>query len=129
MSSLKQSLVGRILGADPTNVGTDPDYRFTLANERTFLAWIRTAMALVAGGLGAIHLIPDDRGSQVLGLLLLALSFLTSASAYRRWFRSEQAIRLGRPLPTSRLPQVMAYSVAIVAVVTATLFIVGGLEL
>jgi putative membrane protein len=30
--------------------GTEPDYRFTLANERTFLAWIRTALALLAGG-------------------------------------------------------------------------------
>ena len=30
--------------------GTEPDPRFTLANERTFLAWIRTALALIAGG-------------------------------------------------------------------------------
>ena len=29
--------------------GKTPDYRFTLANERTFLAWIRTALALMAG--------------------------------------------------------------------------------
>ncbi len=124
-----RSALNWILGPDPNAVGTDPDYRFTLANERTFLAWIRTAMALVAGGLGAIHLIPDTVGSEILGLLLLALAFLTSASAYRRWFQSEQAIRLGKPLPTSRLPQVMAYSVAIVAVVTAVLFIIGGFEL
>ncbi len=127
--SSRRSALNWILGPDPNAVGTDPDYRFTLANERTFLAWIRTAMALVAGGLGAIHLIPDTLGSEILGLLLLALAFLTSASAYRRWFQSEQAIRLGEPLPTSRLPQIMAYSVAIVAAVTAILFIIGGFEL
>jgi hypothetical protein len=28
--------------------GAEPDPRFTLANERTFLAWIRTALALIA---------------------------------------------------------------------------------
>lgn len=127
--SPRRSALNWILGPDPNTVGTDPDYRFTLANERTFLAWIRTAMALVAGGLGAIHLIPDTLGSEILGLLLLALAFLTSASAYRRWFQSEQAIRQGEPLPTSRLPQIMAYSVAIVAAVTAILFIIGGFEL
>ena len=129
MSPRQRSALNWILGPNPNAVGNDPDYRFTLANERTFLAWIRTAMALVAGGLAAIHLIPDALGSEVLGLLLLALAFLTSASAYRRWFLSEQAIRRGEPLPTSRLPQVMAYSVAIVAAVTAVLFIVGGFEL
>ena len=128
MASKQRSLTNRILGADPTAVGTDPDYRFTLANERTFLAWIRTAMALVAGGLGAIHLIPDTLGSEVLGLLLLALAFATSASAYRRWFKSEQAIRLGQPLPSSRLPQVMAYAIAIVAVITGLLFVIDGFE-
>ena len=30
--------------------GEEPDYRFTLANERTFLAWVRTALGLLAGG-------------------------------------------------------------------------------
>lgn len=118
----------RLLGHSPTEVGSDPDYRFTLANERTFLAWIRTAMALVAGGLGAIHLIPGAIGAEVLGLMLLSMAFFTAASAYRRWFRSEEAIRLNKPLPVSRLPQIMAYNVAIVAAVTAALFIFGGFE-
>lgn len=31
--------------------GKDPDYRFSLANERTFPAWIRTALAILAGAL------------------------------------------------------------------------------
>ena len=53
------SLLQRLFPADPRAVGEEPDYRFTLANERTFLAWIRTALALVAGGLGAVSLLPD----------------------------------------------------------------------
>lgn len=41
--------------------GTEPDYRFTLANERTFLAWIRTALALIAGGVAVAQLLPRFR--------------------------------------------------------------------
>ncbi len=104
--------------------GEDPDYRFTLANERTFLAWVRTALALVAGGLAAIHLIPDALGSEVLGVLLLALAFLTAVSSYVRWSRIENALRANATLPHSRIPQIIAYAVALVAVVTAGLFII-----
>jgi putative membrane protein len=109
---------------DPRSVGTDPDYRFTLANERTFLAWIRTALALAAGGLGAITILDDFTGDEVLGVGLLALSFLTAATAYRRWALNEQAMRLDQPLPGSRLPMLMATGVAVIAVVATVLFVV-----
>lgn len=112
---------------DPRLVGDEPDYRFTLANERTFLAWVRTALALAAGGLGAIALLPDFAGSELLGILLLALSFATAASSYRRWAANERAMRTGEPLPASRLPQLMAAGVAVVALVAAVLFVVDSL--
>lgn len=104
-------------------LGGEPDPRFTLANERTFLAWIRTALALAAGGLGAVALLEDYRGSELFGIGLLALSFLTSATSYRRWALNERAMRLAEPLPSSRLPLIMAVGVAVVAVVAATLFV------
>ena len=94
--------------ADPMRVGADPDYRFTLANERTFLAWIRTALALAAGGLGAVTVLEDFRGAELLGISLLTLGFLTAATAYRRWALNERAMRLDRPLPASRLPLYVA---------------------
>lgn len=109
---------------DPRTVGTYPDYRFTLANERTFLAWLRTALALAAGGLAAIHLLPDAFGSEVLGLALLTLGFVTAATSFRRWHRSEVAMRLGQPLPASRLPQFVAYAVALFAVGAVVLFVI-----
>jgi putative membrane protein len=115
-------------GADPRDVGDDPDYRFTLANERTFLAWLRTALALAAGGLGAIHLIPSAFGSELLGITLLALGFATAATAYRRWYRSEVAMRLSQPLPASRLPQFIAYAVALFAILAVVLFVVDELR-
>ena len=115
-----------IVPPDPRSVGEEPDYRFTLANERTFLAWIRTALALAAGGLGAIALLEDLAGSEVLGVGLLALSFVTSATAYRRWARNEAAMRLGEPLRPSRLPVVMTVGAALFALVGATLIVIEG---
>jgi putative membrane protein len=114
----------QLFPGDPREVGVDPDYRFSLANERTFLAWIRTALALAAGGLGAVTILDDFPGEEVLGIGLLALSFLTAASAYRRWALNERAMRLDEPLPPSRLPMLMAVGVAVVAVVAAVLFAV-----
>ncbi len=109
---------------DPRSVGDDPDYRFTMANERTFLAWIRTALALAAGGLAAVTILDDFPGEQGLGIGLLALSFFTSATAYRRWALNEHAMRLNEPLPPSRLPMLMAVGVAFVAIAAAVLFVI-----
>ena len=111
---------------DPRAVGKDPDYRFSLANERTFLAWIRTALALAAGGLGAVTILDDFTGEQYLGIGLLALAFLTAASAYRRWALNERAMRLDEPLPPSRLPMIMAVGVAVVAVIATILLAVDA---
>lgn len=112
---------------DPSLVGDEPDYRFSLANERTFLAWIRTALALTAGGLGAISLLPDLFGSEALGLMLLALAFATAGTAYRRWALNETAMRLNQPLPPSRLPLIVAVATSVVAIVGASLFVLDAL--
>jgi len=114
----------RILPPDPRRVGTEPDYRFTLANERTFLAWIRTALALAAGGLAAVSLLDGFWGGEALGILLLVLSFATAAGAYRRWALNERSMRLNEPLPTSRLPMMMAVGTAVVAIVAAVVLVV-----
>jgi putative membrane protein len=110
---------------DPREVGTEPDYRFTLANERTFLAWIRTALALAAGGLAVIGVIEDLYGQEFLGLMLLALSFVTAATSYRRWASNERSMRLGEPLPASRLPQMLAVATAVFGIAAALLFVIG----
>jgi putative membrane protein len=112
---------------DPRLHGDDPDYRFTLANERTFLAWIRTSLALAAGGLAAVALIDDVPNQRFVGVGLLALSFVTAASSYRRWSLNERAMRLDEPLPPSRLPLLLAVAVAIGATATALLIVTGVL--
>ena len=99
--------------------GTEPDARFTLANERTFLAWNRTALALVVAGLGIIQLLPPfpgvPWGRRVLGIPLIVLGAAVSMIAYREWLRVRYALRHGTPLPKSVLPVVLAATIAGIA--------------
>lgn len=96
----------------------EPDYRFTLANERTFLAWIRTSLAFVAGGV-AIRQVAPDVGSSVRGLSLaviaIALGGILACASLRRWFRNTLAIRKGLPLPPTGVPFVVTVGLVAVA--------------
>lgn len=108
------------------SVGSDPDYRFTLANERTFLAWIRTSLALVAGAVALAGLVPDfgpALARNALTAVLLVLAFAVTAGAYVRWDRAERALREGRPLPVGLLPRVLVGGLLIVVVVVAVLVV------
>jgi putative membrane protein len=118
------SIRARIMPPDPRACGDEPDYRFTLANERTFLAWIRTSLALAAGGLAAVGLLEDFAGGELLGIGLLVLSFATAATAYHRWALNERSMRLNQPLPPSRLPMLMAIGTALVAVAASVMLVV-----
>ena len=111
------------------SVGTDPDYRFTLANERTFLAWIRTALALVAGAVALAGLLPDFGPALVrhgLSAVLVVLAFAVTAGAYLRWDRAERALREGRPLPVGVLPRILVGGLLVVVLAVATLVVVAG---
>jgi len=87
----------------------EPDARFTFANERTFLAWSRTALALVVAGLGIVQLLPPfpgvPWGRHVLGVPLIAFGAIVAVAAYREWVRNQRALRHGKPLPVSVLPK------------------------
>jgi putative membrane protein len=98
--------------------GEDPDVRFSMANERTFLAWIRTALALLAGGvaLDAINLsIPEDL-KKALAALLVALGLVCALLSWLRWARAEQAMRRHEPLPASTLSALLTAAVVVAAV-------------
>ncbi|MFG2056607.1 DUF202 domain-containing protein [Micromonospora sp. NPDC048930] len=98
------------------SVGTTPDYRFSLANERTFLAWLRTGLALIAGGLAAAQFLPRLPLAHLREVIAVALLLLGAAVAVRavdHWARTERAIRLGEELPASRFPAVLALVVAL----------------
>ena len=100
--------------------GTEPDPRFTLANERTFLAWIRTSLALLAGGI-AIEAFTADLFAEpvrkVLAVLLLLLGMMLSAGAAVRWVRVERSMRNNPPLPLPLVVPLMAAAGALAAAV------------
>lgn len=109
------------------DIGEEPDVRFTYANERTFLAWSRTALALVVTGIAATQLLPelDIAGSRrFIGIPLIALGAVLALVAYRHWYANERAMRLKEPLPSSSMTIVLAVGIAIVALIATVIAIV-----
>lgn len=109
-------------------VGTDPDYRFTLANERTFLAWLRTGLAFLAGAVALASLVHDFGPRSVriaLTASLLLLSIIVTIGAYVRWDRAERALRESRSLPTDPLPRLVVTGIAIIVAGAAALIILA----
>lgn len=98
--------------------GTDPDPRFTLANERTFLAWIRTSLALVAGGIAVEAFTSGLFGPELrktVAVLLLLLGMMTGGGSFFRWLNVERAMRRQAPLPVPLIAPILAAGGALVA--------------
>lgn len=108
--------------------GDELDYRFSLANERTFLAWIRTALALVAGGLAAAKLLNFD--SEMLRWVVagppIVAGAAMAADAVQRWRRYEDAMRAGARLPTGRGLQVLGFGACVYAAVVLAAALIDG---
>lgn len=104
--------------------GEEPDPRWSLANERTLLAYVRTALALLVGGLAIAgsHAVTDTPAwLSALGLPLMALSVVVSLTARERFFDSQRAMRLGEPLPVPRIASILPWGIATVAAVALIL--------
>ena len=112
--------------------GTEPDPRFTFANERTFLAWSRTALALVVAGLGVVQLLPPfpgvPWGRHVLGVPLIVFGAVVAVVAYGEWVKSQRALRLGQPLPRSVMPWLLAVVITVIAVIAAVVVLVSAIR-
>jgi putative membrane protein len=108
--------------------GEDPDPRYSLANERTFLAWVRTALALIAGAV-ALHSLefPTDRVLRAgVVFALLALGAVTVSVSALRWARIERAMRTGDPLPSLLSGLVATGGLVVLAGVLAVVVLVVG---
>jgi putative membrane protein len=118
--------------AGPAGQGTEPDPRYTFANERTFLAWSRTALALVVAGLGVVQLLPPfpgvPWGRHVLGVPLIVFGAVVAVTAYLEWVRNQRAMRLRQPLPQSVMPKLLAAVVAALAVISGVVVLVSALR-
>ena len=109
--------------------GDDPDPRFTFANERTFLAWIRTALALLAAGVGLEAFLGTalpDVPRRGLAAMLVVLGGALAVSAFWRWLATERALRHRRPLPPPGLAPVLAAGIALAALVLLAFGLVQG---
>ena len=112
-----------------SRLGEAPDYRFSLANERTFLAWIRTALGFLAAGVGLDQLAPDFATPlirDVLALLLCLCAGVLAIYGYLRWLRNEKAIRLKQDLPYTRGLFIISVMLLSVAAVVMVLVFYGG---
>ena len=107
--------------------GGEPDPRFTLANERTFLAYVRTSLAMFAAGLTLVKV--DVLGHPVwsvgLGVALVVLGLLASATSYRRWREVELAMRRTEPLPFTAVPLLLTVGLTGLAAVALVVVLVG----
>lgn len=118
----RRGILNRALGG-----GTDPDPRFTLANERTFLAWIRTSLAMVAGGIAVEAFTSELFGPELrktVAVLLLLLGLVTGGGSFFRWLNVERAMRRQEPLPAPLLAPILAIGGALVAAVLIV-FVIG----
>lgn len=111
--------------------GEEPDYRFSLANERTFLAWIRTALAVLAAGVlldqFSGRLQPPVLVTGLATLLCLLAAVLASLS-YSRWRRNEVAMRHKTGLPWSTALPILACAIFAVAAVLGVMVLLAQIR-
>jgi putative membrane protein len=108
--------------------GEDPDYRYSLANERTFLAWIRTSLSLIAAAVAVIQLVPAFRisgGRWMLGIVLAATGFAAAILGYVRWASTEKAMRLRRPIRYGSGLLFVSTAIAVVGLAVLLLALAG----
>lgn len=101
-------------------VGSDPDPRFSLANERTALAWVRTGISLVAGGIALTSVASIAELPELFDVVAAVACFLGGAvalSALSSWRATERAIRTGAPLPSPRALPLLVGAVVVLALV------------
>jgi putative membrane protein len=104
----------------------EPDYRFTLANERTFLAWQRTSLGLLAAAVALVQLVPElavPGARRLLGIGLAALAIFTSGMGLVRWRQADRAMRRGEPLPHHPTPGFLAVGLIVLGLLALGLVI------
>jgi putative membrane protein len=100
--------------------GEEPDYRFSFANERTYLAWIRTALALLAAGvaLDVVDLSIGEVLQHLAAIVLVVLGLVCAVAAWLRWALAERAMRSRRPLPSFGFSAVVTVGLLVIGLAT-----------
>ena len=103
-----------------------PEPQFQLANERTYLAWLRMALALVASGVAAARLLAGQTlhwAWETVGILLILAGVVTAAMARGRWRAMEAAIREGEPLPAPRIALMIAGVIVLCGIIITAILL------
>jgi putative membrane protein len=114
--------------ADHEQADHEPDYRFTLANERTFLAWLRTALALLAGAVAIVQLVPEfgfDGARRLVGAFLAALGTAVAFGAVIRWRSVQMAMRRAADLPRTWMPALLGGTLTLLSILVLALLLAG----
>ena len=109
----------------------EPDYRFTLANERTFLAWERTALGLLAAAVAVVQLVPElsiAGARHVLGIALAVLAILTAGMGILRWGQVDRAMRRDLPLPRHPTPIYLGIGLVVLGLLTIGLVVIKAVS-
>lgn len=107
----------------------EPDYRFTLANERTFLAWQRTALGLLAAAVAVVQFLPElavPGLRHALGAAIGMLAMLTAGAGLHRWYQVDHAMRRDQPLPRSRTVVYLTVGLVVIGLVTVALAVAAN---
>lgn len=111
-----------------TDDGEEPDYRYTLANERTLLAWVRTALGLLAGGVAVHQLVPAfgvGWARTAIAVACVVLAVFVLARGLARWRAVDAAMRAGAPLPRNTSVTVLVTVTVLIALLVGVLTVIG----
>jgi putative membrane protein len=117
------------VAAEHQSLTIEPDYRFTLANERTFLAWQRTALGLLAAAVAVVQFMPElavPGLRHALGAVVGVLAMLTSGAGLHRWYQVDHAMRRDRPLPRPSTPVYLTVGLMVIGLVTVALAVAAS---
>jgi putative membrane protein len=103
----------------------DVDARFLLANERTFLAWVRTALAVLIGGIALTQLGHHSTAQQIVGMVVIILGGFMALVGYSRFRAADQAIRAGQLPEIGREPFIQTTGIISVAVILVVTHLIG----
>lgn len=94
----------------------DVDVRFLLANERTLLAWIRTSLAIEAGGIALAQI---HKQHVIVGIAVLLAGAAVALIGYHRYIVADRSIRNHHLPPSGSGPTIQVIGIVVIAILLA----------